>query len=801
MPMLKTAPSGTTSVSGIKTYLVKSQRQEHESHRRDWEDYARGEIQLSEAQRGRLADYLGQQSRGLAVDVSDDLTASRWARQMDLTRKQYGHDQSARRGGNRTYYHFILSPSMDDDCTLSTIREYAKAWANENFRTGERLCEFAIVYHDDNAKGILHAHIVVNATNKHTKKKLHLSNKEVVRLELSAQEIGKKFGLTPIRETMSETVGARTNQPVYLDRKEREILSKGGYSWKWELREKIAATAALSRDFDDFKLRLNRAGFDVSKSEKTGYLTYTHRNGRKAKDSRLGARFYLESLQQMFLQEQSLDDQTYSTWELMKIFQGEIPWKEDIRRAIDAIAPTVLSIPELKHELQSRYGIRLIVNRRGITYQHSCGFKTRDVSIGLRYTIEGLRHNAVVDATLPHPGYKDILKESALLSQRYLPRAFKGAGAGAPEWAAMQFVYRDMIDLLSRRGATSAQGIGALLEAEYGKLRKEKAEIGKIGQELGHWNRLCSLQRRYEKDCSLLTGTGLDSLDPDTYNETLLRVMRVKRYLEEQAEGKDIPATREKLQIDYEKRLSSYQEKLSDLDKDTTIYRNYLMLEGAVSSADLSMEDNPRETVQGLFRAAHVLEANRVRDYFHLEQMVSACGTQRDLARFKYEKAFERKQCLESIRNDVMVCLDAKEHLPTRKQLADHADALGLEDKAKQYQEARHRLDKLGIGEAGYEAQLDTYEEATFECDELHASLGEITAKFNELKETQRVCLTVADSLKTLPSDFRGKEMADAAEKKDKPEPIIPVDDAKRRIKSREIDSSAAREKDDAHMR
>lgn len=178
----------------------------------------------------------------------------------------------------------------------------------------------------------------------------------------SAQDIGKKFGLTPIHEDGEyQHIGVRTTQPVYLSRSERELLNQGKYSWKWELRKVVCDLAPLANGFDDFRLKLNRAGYDVTRSPKTGYLTYTHRNGLKAKDSSLGARFYLDSLEKQFNHESVLSNKTHSSWELIKISKGDVPWKEDIRRAIDAVAPSVMSLAELQEGLEDAYGIRLTV--------------------------------------------------------------------------------------------------------------------------------------------------------------------------------------------------------------------------------------------------------------------------------------------------------------------------------------------------------------------------------------------------------------------------------------------------------
>ncbi len=747
MPMLKTASTGTTSITGIQTYLLKEQRQEREQHQREWERYAAGEIQLSERQAGRLQEYLSGTSRGLSIDVSEDLPARFWAQQMDITRAQFGHDRPTAQGASRSYYHFILSPNMEDACDLATIRAYAKAWAEENFRREGKLHEYAIVPHDDNARGILHAHIVVNVTNKANGNKLHLDNDEVVGLQLSAQEIGRRFGLTPLREQMQTTVGARTMQPIYLDQKEREILNKGGYSWKWELRKAVMDIAPLSSDFDDFRLKLNRAGYDVARSEKTGYLTYTHRNGMKVKDSRLGARFYFESLQMVFNHESFLEDQSYATWELIKISKGEVPWKEEIRRAIDAVAPTVMSIPELQQELRKRYGIRLIVNRRGITYQHSSGFKTRDVSIGLRYTFEGLRQNAVLGMTLPHPGWGAILQESDALMRRHLPRSARGVGDDAREEAAARFVFQDVTKLMTRENLASLDDIAPMLERRHEDLRREKAELAKMRSQVMHWNHLAVLQSRYERERAFLADEGKDA-DPVLHNEALIRSERLGLYLREQAGTQDIKGSQKALNEAYGGRLNRYQEQIDGLERDKTIYRNYLMAKGLAAPPSEGSSGGRLDT-KALLSAGKTLARHRVRDFFHLGQLVSANETRLELAQHRLDKAEERKVELDLIMADIRSYREAGSYLPSSDVLAERPASLNVEAQLIRFKDAAGRLSAMGIDEGAFAKYEEMHESAVSEYCALLKNRDNAQAVLQELKEAQRVCQDVADSLKS----------------------------------------------------
>ena len=133
--MLKTI-SGHTSTKGIRRYLTKEGRALAE-------DY----INLEPPAPGRPFD---------------------WADVMDKTRRLYGNDSAWRGRRARTYKHYVVSPDPKDRVSLDGLRALATGWAKECFPDHE----VAIVYHDDNAGGIPHAHVVVNNTNLETGRRL-----------------------------------------------------------------------------------------------------------------------------------------------------------------------------------------------------------------------------------------------------------------------------------------------------------------------------------------------------------------------------------------------------------------------------------------------------------------------------------------------------------------------------------------------------------------------------------------------------------------------------------------------------
>ena len=83
-----------------------------------------------------------------------------WAAAMDATRAAAGNDLPWRGRAARTWKHYVISPDPRNGVSLDELRELATAWARRWFPD----CEVAVVYHDDNAGRIPHAHVVVNNT-------------------------------------------------------------------------------------------------------------------------------------------------------------------------------------------------------------------------------------------------------------------------------------------------------------------------------------------------------------------------------------------------------------------------------------------------------------------------------------------------------------------------------------------------------------------------------------------------------------------------------------------------------------
>lgn len=274
MPMLKSI-AGHTSTRGIHRYLTKKNRALAE-------DY----VNLDPPEPGRAFD---------------------WAAAMDGTRRLFGNDSAWRGRRARTYKHYVVSPDPKDRVSLDGLRELATEWALRHFPDHE----VAIVYHDDNEGGILHAHVVVNNTNLETGGRMQ--DPDPGALAESLQKLAEERGLTPLspsapRGTEARATrdrarrGPRPRQAEHVGRAERELAQRGEYSWVADIRARVKVARAVSRSEAEFKSLLSSLGVEVSDNSPSAarrdwvYALSEHPS-RKVGGERLGLSYCRERLE------------------------------------------------------------------------------------------------------------------------------------------------------------------------------------------------------------------------------------------------------------------------------------------------------------------------------------------------------------------------------------------------------------------------------------------------------------------------------------------------------------------------
>lgn len=221
-----------------------------------------------------ICRYLTRKNRALAsdyinIDVPEGIRKFDWAEAMDATRRSFGNDLPWRGKRARTYKHYVVSPDPKDGIALEALRDLAISWAQEHFSE----YEVAIVYHDDNERGIPHAHVVVNNTNIETGRRLQDPDPKA--LAASLQELAESQGLTALRAPQATGVAARaqrrspkrapeTFRSEYVRRAEQELTERGEYSWTADIRARVRIARTVSRSEAEFRSILGTIGVTVA---------------------------------------------------------------------------------------------------------------------------------------------------------------------------------------------------------------------------------------------------------------------------------------------------------------------------------------------------------------------------------------------------------------------------------------------------------------------------------------------------------------------------------------------------------
>lgn len=168
-----------------------------------------------------------------------------WAAAMDATRAAAGNDLPWRGRAARTWKHYVISPDPRNGVSLAELRELATAWARRWFPD----CEVAVVYHDDNAGRIPHAHVVVNNTVLSTGRRLQVPDPLELNRSLQRMEAERGFAHRYSNERAGSGRGRpRTAQRVHVGRAEREIAARGGRSWVADIRRRVEAARGERRE-------------------------------------------------------------------------------------------------------------------------------------------------------------------------------------------------------------------------------------------------------------------------------------------------------------------------------------------------------------------------------------------------------------------------------------------------------------------------------------------------------------------------------------------------------------------------
>lgn len=204
--------------------------------------------------------YIIDPKKAEIISVRNLFEDEDYAKQFEETARRFGKGEKY---DERKYYHFKLSCARQDNLTPQQAHAYAEEIAEKLFAD----YECVIATHTDTKT--VHSHIIVNAVDPITGKKLQFRNKDYIAMKDEVNRIGKTHGYT---ETDFRKRGKNSRTSA-----EKKIILNGGTSWKEELREVIAEGIKRSKTPEAFKEYLNKCyGVKITRDGKD--YSYLHPN-------------------------------------------------------------------------------------------------------------------------------------------------------------------------------------------------------------------------------------------------------------------------------------------------------------------------------------------------------------------------------------------------------------------------------------------------------------------------------------------------------------------------------------------
>ena len=207
--------------------------------------------------------YITDGKKAKIVSVRNLFQDENYAKQFEETASRFGKGDKF---DERKYYHCKLSCARQDKVTSEKAHAYAEELVAKLFKD----YECVIATHTDTQT--IHSHIIVNAVDPISGKKLQFNKQDYVKMKDEANRLGKKYGFI---ETDFRKRGKNSRTVI-----EKKIMLKGGVSWKEELREVIAEAMKNSATPDKFKEYLEKCyGVKITRDGKD--YSYLHPDKQK----------------------------------------------------------------------------------------------------------------------------------------------------------------------------------------------------------------------------------------------------------------------------------------------------------------------------------------------------------------------------------------------------------------------------------------------------------------------------------------------------------------------------------------
>ena len=178
------------------------------------------------------------------------------------------------------YYHFVQSFPPGEKITPKQAHEYALEFA-------QHWKGFEVVAATHRDRDHIHTHFIINSVSFENGKKYHVDRDEIKALQRLNDELCLKYGLSICdRKPKAERVDSMKQSEYHS--------ATRGESWKMELRIAIDDAMKYASSRDHFIELLRSEGYSVRWEKDRKSITFTHPNGMKCRDYRLGEIKYLK---------------------------------------------------------------------------------------------------------------------------------------------------------------------------------------------------------------------------------------------------------------------------------------------------------------------------------------------------------------------------------------------------------------------------------------------------------------------------------------------------------------------------
>ena len=181
----------------------------------------------------------------------------------------------------RMYFHFVLSFPPGEKITPKQCHEYAMEYARRRWNS----YEVVAATHSD--VDHIHTHFIVNSVSFENGKKYHLDKPEFQSLMRQNDEMCLQFGYSVCRKKPKNERVKKMGQSEYHS-------AMKGESWKMEMRIAIEDAMKYAVNQGHFIELMKSEGYGVSWTKDRQHICYTHPNGKKCRDYRLGEEKYLK---------------------------------------------------------------------------------------------------------------------------------------------------------------------------------------------------------------------------------------------------------------------------------------------------------------------------------------------------------------------------------------------------------------------------------------------------------------------------------------------------------------------------